>query len=155
EHLRTSQLIRREARTLALTLVDRYQEKDPERYHQAAWAVVRQRYLNPFQYRFALRQAETACRLAPDRGKYLTTLGVAQYRVADYRSALKTLARADQFNKGTPADLAFLALTHHQLGEKGPARDTLARLRELLKPGAGANEESLAFRCEAESVIAD
>src|SRR5207248_5714893 len=52
---------------------NRYRQEDnPDRYQQAAWAIVRQRYGNAFQYRFAVCQAETARRLAPDQGKYLT-----------------------------------------------------------------------------------
>ena len=52
---------------LALSLVGRYhEEKNPETYRQASWALVRRPYLNSFQYRFGLLQAEQACRLAPD-----------------------------------------------------------------------------------------
>jgi WD40 repeat protein/tRNA A-37 threonylcarbamoyl transferase component Bud32 len=64
--LRSSPTIRPPAQKLALSLMDRYREStDPKRYHDAAWPVIRHRYANPFQYRFALLQAETACRLAP------------------------------------------------------------------------------------------
>src|SRR5205085_475627 len=47
--------IRPEARQLALGWADRYpEETDPERYHRAARRVTRVRYLNDFQYQFAL-----------------------------------------------------------------------------------------------------
>jgi hypothetical protein len=94
-YLRDAPPLRPQARQLALALVHRYREEaDPERYHHASWAVVRQPCLNAFQYRFALRQAETACRLAPGRIKYQAALAAAQYRVGEYWQALHTLTNA-------------------------------------------------------------
>jgi WD40 repeat protein len=93
DYLQNSRTIRPEAQQLTLSLVDRYREEtDPEKYHQASWAIVRQPYLNAFQYRFALQQAETACRLAPDQPKYQATLSMAQYRVGQKEEAQATLA---------------------------------------------------------------
>src|SRR5262249_25091031 len=99
-YLRNSATIRPQSRKLALSLVDRYQDvTDPQRFDDAAWPVLRHPYANPFQYRFALMQAETACRLAPEEAKYRTTLGVAQYRAGKYKEALETLQKAEQSNK--------------------------------------------------------
>jgi hypothetical protein len=153
DYLRDSPTIRPEARQLALSLVERYREEDnPDAYHRAAWAVVRQRYLNPFQYRFALRQADTARQLAPKPDIYLATLGAAQYRVGQYREALATLTKGDPL--GTPTVPAFLALTHHQLGQKDQARTALARLRQSLKEPRWANsEEAGAILREAAGLI--
>jgi WD40 repeat protein/serine/threonine protein kinase len=82
DYLRNAPAIRPPARQLALSLVDRYHEDtDPENYHQASAALVRQPYLNVFQYRFALKQAEAACRLAPDRVEYRATLSLAKDRL--------------------------------------------------------------------------
>lgn len=68
DHLRTSPTITPRVRQRALSLVDRYREEtDPEKYNRASWAIVRLPYLNAFQYRSALSQAETAHRLAPTR----------------------------------------------------------------------------------------
>src|SRR5262249_27221485 len=123
-YLRDTASIRPEARQLARTLAERYREEpDPERYHQASRAVVRQRYLNAWQYRFALWQAKTACRLARDNADFLSTLGTAYYRVGEYQETLRTLTRSDQRrmarSQGSlPADLAFLAMTQHRLGQK-------------------------------------
>jgi tetratricopeptide (TPR) repeat protein len=155
DHLRRSPTIRPAARQQLLTLVERYREADnPERYHQASWAVVRQPYLNAFVYGFALRQADTACRLAPHQGKYQTTLGAAQYRAGQYEKALTTLARAEQLNQGSPADLAFLAMAQHRLGQKEQAQATLVRLRETLtKPPGAQRAEAEALRREAEALL--
>jgi WD40 repeat protein/serine/threonine protein kinase len=155
-YLRNSPLIRPQAKQLALSLVDRYQEEtDPERYSQAAWSVVRQRYLNAFQYDFALLQAKTACRLAPDLGPYVTILGAAQYRAHQYPEALKTLTKADQLHPGGPASLAFLAMTQHQLGQTDQARRTFERLREVMRAPPGArNREAADLLREAEALLA-
>jgi hypothetical protein len=83
DYLQSSPMLRPQARQLALSLVDRYHEEtDPEKYHEASQAIVCQPYLNVFQYRFALKQAETACRLAPEQAEYRATLKLAQDRLA-------------------------------------------------------------------------
>ncbi len=184
DYLRSSPMLRPAARQLALALADRYQEaSDPERYQQAAWSVLRQPHLNAFQYRFALRQAETACRLLPGQHPYLTTLGMAQYRAGQYPEAVATLAQADLLHRATPAslaflagqlpqglvalrqaeplqkavpmNLAFLAMTQHALGQPQQAQETLARLRQLLQqPGAVPNEDAQRSLREAEERLA-
>jgi WD40 repeat protein len=154
-YLRDSPTIRPEARQQALELVERYREEtDPEPYHQAAWTIIRQPDLNGFQYRFALCQAQTAYRLASQQAKNRTALGAAQYRAGRYAEALATLVPAAESDAAAPADLAFLALTRHRLGQKEPARAVLARLRETLRaPRWAQNEEAAAFLREAESRI--
>jgi WD40 repeat protein/serine/threonine protein kinase len=145
-YMRDAAAIRPEVRQLALTLAERYREEpDPDRYHRASRALVRQRYLDAGQYQFALWQAKTACRLTPDNGELLTTLGAAYYRVGNYPEALQTLLRSDQLqtarNQGSlPADLVFLAMTRHRLGQTNEARATLARLQEVMKQSRWAND---------------
>ena len=63
----------------------------------------------------------------PFEGSYHTTLGMAQYRLGKYQEALTTLTHADELNQdaqggSVPADLAFLAMTGYQIGEKDRAR---------------------------------
>jgi tetratricopeptide (TPR) repeat protein len=133
EHLNHSPTIRPEARQRALSWIDRYREEtDPEPYYQASWNLARQPYLNAFQYRFALLQAEHACTLAPTEGRYRTALGAAQYRAGHYQEALTTLMRADQPDEDSPVDLAFLAMTQHQLSQMDQAQTTLRRVRDLV-----------------------
>jgi tetratricopeptide (TPR) repeat protein len=152
DYLRTSQTLRPEVRKQALALAERHREEaDPEAYRRASWGLARQRYLNAFQNDRALRQAETAYRLAPEQGAARTTLGMAQYRAEKFQEAADTLTRADQLNQGVPANLAFLAMAQHQLGRDGEARDTLARLREILKRPEWVNDAtSQALLSEAE-----
>jgi hypothetical protein len=140
-----------------LKLVERYREEtDSERYHQAAWAVVRQPYLYFFQYRFALRQAEAACRQAAQEGKYRLTLGIAQYRAAQYPQALETLGGIEWPHEDIPAMLAFRAMTQHRLGQKDGARATLERLQKAVtSPAWRKNDDALTLWREAKAVVTD
>lgn len=127
--------------------------------NDVSWGIVRRADAASDQYRWGLRLAEKACRLRPENGLILNTLGVAQYRVGRYQDAVANLERSDRLNaeqlKGSiPADLAFLAMSRHRLGQAEPARTDLHRLRECMKkPDQAKNEESLAFLREAEAHI--
>jgi WD40 repeat protein len=82
DYVQNARTISPRARQTAKALVGRYREEaDPERYYQASRAIVRQPHLNRVQYDFALRQARTACRLAPDKVQYQITVGEAEARL--------------------------------------------------------------------------
>jgi hypothetical protein len=132
---------------IALDLVDRYHEEaDAAAYYRASWAAVRQRYLNPFQYRFALIQAKRA----GDR----TALGATRYRLGQYREALETLKQAGNEEKRLPANLAFQAIAEHQLDQAEAAQATLVRLRDLMRKSPGAEDtEARGLLLEAEGLI--
>ena len=136
--------------------MDRYHEEtNPETCHRASWALVRQPYLNTFQYRFALLQAEHACRLARDRQEYLNGLGAALHRGGRYQEAIDTLGAADQPDRSSPAALAFRAMAHHQLGQHEQACAVLARLRGIVdQPHWAKDAETLDLMHEAEALIA-
>jgi len=153
--VKTTPTIRPEVQQKALALVKLYwEEKDPDRYHQAAWDTVRRPCLSTPPYRLALRQAETACRLAPREDKYTITRGVALYRVGRYQEACATLTKAVQARESVPAALAFLAMAQHRLGEPRQAQETLARLRECMKrPGRAEDAEAQGFLREAEVLL--
>jgi tetratricopeptide (TPR) repeat protein len=135
--------------------VERYREEpDAKRYYAAAWPVLRHPYANPFQHRFALMQAETACRLAPEEAKYRTALGAAQYRAGKYGEARETLRKAEKDNKDIPPNLAFLAMAQHRLGKNDEANSTLARLREIAKQERWAKDaEAQVLLRETEELI--
>ena len=90
----------------------------------------------------------------------LSTLGVACCRVGHYEKALDVLARSDQINalreKGSgPADLAFLAMTHLQLGNAKEAEAKLQLLRERMKdPRSAQDAHAQGFLREAEELLA-
>ena len=85
---------------------------------------------------------------------------MAYYRVGNYQKALETLSRSDQINKtefqdSIPADLAFLAMTHQQLGHAKEAQAELQRLRERMKdPRWAQDAEAQGFLREAEALLA-
>jgi predicted NACHT family NTPase len=81
-------------REAALKLAETFPE-DANALNNASRAVVRQPGADAAAYQRALRQAEAACRLAPDNANYLNTLGVAYYRVGKYPEALQALTRSD------------------------------------------------------------
>jgi hypothetical protein len=71
---------------------------------------------------------------------------MALYRSARYAEAVDTLIRADRLNapggRGSlAADLAFLAMAQHGMGQTDRARDTLDRLRRSLEQPDRANDE--------------
>jgi predicted NACHT family NTPase len=146
-------------RQAALTLAERY-HPGLMKLNTASWAVVRQPGASAEVYGHALLQAGEAGRLEPRNGSYLTTLGVAQYRVGQYQAALETLVRSEKLNTGPvygplPTDLAFLAMAQYQLSQKEQAQATLARLREAMKKPRllPAPPFQAAFLREAEMLI--
>jgi hypothetical protein len=120
--------------------------------------VIKRRDAGKEAYARALRQAEAVGRLVPNNGVALNTLGVAQYRAQRYADALATLTQSAKLNAtkegSQPADLAFLAMTQHQLGQKNEAKAPLDRLREIMKqPRWAQNTEAVGFLREAEELI--
>ena len=122
----------------------------------ASWEVVKSPGRSRADYNCALRWSEAACRLRPDDGNFLDTLGVAQNRAEHYEKALSTLTRSNQLNGNRqPADLAFLAMALHRLRRTETSRATLKHLREVLGDSqAPARAEDQAFLREAEAVVA-
>lgn len=82
---------------------------------------------------------------------------MAQYRYGLITEAVATLARSNNLNQQEePADLAFLALAQHRLGQIEKARSILGRLREVMEhPKRAEDQESQAFLREAETIVLD
>jgi Flp pilus assembly protein TadD len=144
-------------REFALHVAQTHSEGDARALKAAAMAVVERRDAGKDAYTTALRRAEAAVRLAPRDGGILNTLGIAHYRMGDYAKALETLEQSEKLNaaKGPhPANLAFLAMAHHQLGHKEQAQARLTRLREVMKqPPWEKDHQALGFLREAEGLI--
>jgi hypothetical protein len=145
------------ARQKALELADRYHEEtDPQKYHAAAWPVLRHPVANVSVAQTALAQMQAASTKAADQAKYRAGLAVAHYRLGKfqkehYHEALRLLAKCDPTQ---PATLAFLAMTQYQLGQKAEAQATLTRLRTILKNAERAkDQESQSFLAEADSLM--
>ncbi len=161
ESLRRDSALSEPQRQLALALAEEVLE-NAVNLDRASWSVVRQPGARAAAIDHALRQAEAACRLIPDRSLFLSTLGLAQYRAGRYREALVTLERADRLNNAVdhgssvPRDLAFLALARHRLGQAAEAGATLDSLHALIKTTQWSkDEEAQAFLREAEVIELD
>jgi WD40 repeat protein len=152
EYLRRPAVLSSPAREKALVLAKRYpEETDPERFYQACWALLCRPGLNAMQYRFALGQAEAACRLRPNQSHYLLALGAAKYRTGSYREAQAALTQIDS---PSLARLAYLAMAQQRLGQHEQAQATFNRLREVSKKREGEKDEiAEALLCEAETLL--
>jgi WD40 repeat protein len=142
-----------------IALAEQHPE-DGNRLNNASWAEASHPGREPSAYLRAVRLAEGACRLDPNNGLSLNTLGVARYRAGRYQDAVADLSRslklnAARFGGPTPSDLAFLSMALHKLGQPVEARKTLEQLRDVMsrKPWSD-DSESINFSEEANSMIA-
>ena len=132
EALRQGAVASEPVRKRALSLAERVSEV-PAQLNIFSWSVVRRPDAGAVAYRRALRQAETACRLARQSGLFLTTLGVARYRTGQYREALAELERAAPlYGSPHPARFAVIAMAQHRLGQTADARKSLEQLRGVM-----------------------
>jgi eukaryotic-like serine/threonine-protein kinase len=157
--LRQNATLNDDVRSESLQQVEHRVYDDSDKLNAASWAIVARRDANADDYERALRWADAACKLQPDDANALNTLGVAQYRVGQFEAALATLIRSLMLNTtdgaAHSADLAFLAMTHHALGNTEQAKPLLDQLRELTKqPKWKDDAETQAFLREAEERIA-
>jgi WD40 repeat protein/tRNA A-37 threonylcarbamoyl transferase component Bud32 len=149
-----SRPLREEARARA----ERYLQ-NPEVLNERSWRVAAKPDQSKAAYQRALLQAQEACRLNPSNGELLNTLGVAHYRAGQYPAALECLTESDRIQsaryKGShPADLAFLAMTYHALGQKEKTAAFLDRLRDTMKQKRWARDtEAQALLQEAEALF--
>jgi len=128
---------------------------DPNRWNMEAWVLATDPDPKQRNIPRALELATRAAEAAPDSGAILNTLGVVQYRAGRYREAIETLTRSDQLNipmfQGRiPADVAFLALAHHHLGQKEEAARLLEELKQIADSDRWRNDgEAQGFLREA------
>lgn len=136
------------------------EEKDAQKYNDAAWLRVKAQYLHRVQHDIGLREAVTACRLGvnkPDylRFEYLTTLAMAQYRHGMVREALATSEKAAvEENSKRAHTLYILSLCHAKLGDLKKAADCIAQAAEIEKNKTWTpeqTEELVDLRREAEA----
>jgi WD40 repeat protein/tRNA A-37 threonylcarbamoyl transferase component Bud32 len=160
-HIRKDTSVTKKARQQALAWVKGYRV-EAWRLDRASWVVVRLPGAAAAASRLALRQAETACGSHPVEPHYFTTLGAAHYRLGQYKEALAALLRVQEL-RGNDAkehdELAFLAMTRHQLGQKEQAHAHLVQLRKRCKDMEGLDKEhpeaheARALLREAEAVV--
>lgn len=95
----------------------------------------------------------------PHRTAYLTTLGIAEFRLGNTEAALAHLVDAEQVRTSAgqdtpPRAIAFLAMTLHRLGRSSEAKSELDRLRRVVQNDqVTANDAARRFLSEAEATI--
>jgi WD40 repeat protein len=97
EHLQNDRSLK-EVRRQAAIAIARAQPEDATKLNNHAWDIVKAPGRDAAVYRSALRYIEEACSLEPENGDYVNTLGLAYYRVGEYRKVLETLTRSDKIN---------------------------------------------------------
>jgi WD40 repeat protein/tRNA A-37 threonylcarbamoyl transferase component Bud32 len=158
--LRQDASLSERTRRQAMALAEHYPE-EALRLNNTAWGIVVKPNAEPSAYRLALRQAEAACRVVPQDGSLLNTLGVAQYRTGMYKEAIATLLRANELNSAryrgsTPLDLAPLAMAYFQLGQTEKALTNLRQLREAARNAKWINDEDAqGLLRQAEALLAE
>jgi WD40 repeat protein/serine/threonine protein kinase len=111
------------------------------------------------EYQTALEKASKANSWEPNDPAILNTLGAAQYRLDSYEEALNTLVRSAQLlsaagEEPDPVNIAFTAMTVHQIGRSDEAKAALKQLRELCKDWPFDEDmEFQALLAEAEQLI--
>lgn len=162
-----------EIRDAAVRLA-RFRGDYPSSLLRDSWRVVKKKGATQEEYRQALERAVLARHnldmSRPDRGLYLLTLGVAQYRVGTPEhlhkalEALKDAERALEQGAETndpslylkrPAAAAVAAMVHWRLEQTDLAREALRRARDLI-PGDLENypdTDSVALLREAQALI--
>ena len=98
ERLRTLPGMSPSRRQEVLAVAQTYPE-DSSALNNLAWELVKLPGGEMSGYRKALRYSEEACQLEPENGDFLSTLGVAYYRVGNYEKALDVLSRSDKIER--------------------------------------------------------
>jgi eukaryotic-like serine/threonine-protein kinase len=93
-------------------------------HDQAAWhlsTIADPKFRNE---KWALELSMEAVRLAPNDGDFWNTLGLAYYRVGNWKEAIVALEKAMELSQGgDPGDWFFLAMAHWRLDNKDKARN--------------------------------
>jgi WD40 repeat protein len=155
ERIRTYPHLNEEVRQAALGIAHSRPE-NPELLNWEAWQAVRSAGRSVDYYRIYLRRLQNLCRAYPDRGDFLTTLGVAQYRLEKFTSAFEAFSAAEKCLSKSPGSasatcLAYLAMTQQKLGQTEAAQGSLDRLAGKWTP----DDESEELLQTVEAVIPD
>ena len=101
----------------------------------------------------SIELAQGAVSLAPEQGEYWNTLGVARYRDRQWSEALAALDRSCKLGGGGNAfDFFFMAMAHHQLGQKDKAQLFFTKAIRESDSGATLIEPIHHLRQEADSI---
>ncbi len=123
--------------------------------HRRAREIVIQTGLSEYLYRRGLILAETAHDKMPDKPAFLTTVGLAQYRMNWFAQAILTLTEAQQLHAaaGTAPHVLNEAVLIMALHRHGRVNDALRRWRELRGSAVGRNADAIRVVKEAAALL--
>lgn len=135
---------------LALTI----DPSEPLASNNLAWLLVNNVTAPPYNPEVAAPLAREASRWLPFNGLMSNTLGVAEYRVGNYKEALAALQRSMELrNGGDPADWFFIAMTYAKTGEIARAWVWYRMACECMEFYGSKHPEFLRFRNEATALF--
>ena len=127
---------------------------DPEAQNELSWALATSPNRGLHDSQLALRLAKKAVEQEPQAGGYWNTLGVAHYRVGDWKAAIEALEKSMQLRAGgDPADWFFLAMAHWQKGEKDQARQWYDKAVNGMEKNKSQDDELRRFCAEAAALL--
>jgi len=117
-----------------LPKVPRYPQAVNRTCNQLAWLLATCNEGNVRDPQRAVKLAERAVKDSPNEGSFWNTLGVARYRVGDYKRAIEALDKSMSLRKGGDAfDWFVLAMAHYRLHQTDDARKWYDRAVEWTK----------------------
>jgi serine/threonine protein kinase/tetratricopeptide (TPR) repeat protein len=132
---------------------------DPENgeaHNGVAWILVSVPCDPAFDPAHGLPLAKKAVALAPEKWTCWNTLGVAAYRMGDWKTAAECLLKSTSLTGGGAVDWFFLAMTRWNQGQKQEAREWFDRAVESIKKDTPTDfllNELLAFHAEAANLM--
>jgi len=126
----------------------------PDTQNDLAWALATSPNRGLPDLQVALRLAKNAVEREPQNGGYWNTLGVAHYRVGDWKAAIEALEKSKEFRAGGEASSwFFLAMSQWQNGEKNQARQWYDKAVEWMEKNKSQDDELRRFCNEAASLL--
>jgi tetratricopeptide (TPR) repeat protein len=103
----------------------------------------------------AVQLARKAVESEPTNGRFSHTLGVALYRLGEWKDAVDVLKKSDEQLKGDlfSFNAFFLAMAHWQLGEQDQARTWYDKAVAWMDKNQPNSRQLLRFRAEAEELM--
>ncbi len=137
-----------EVRDAALQRFDQFLPH-PQAFDTRAWHSATEPNLPDTEYLQALEWAQAATKKAPENGQFLTTLGIAQYRLKRYDQALGTLKDASKLHSDRLVAIwATMAMANHRLGNAEESTAALNRMEGLMRDASVSFDS--AIRCLAD-----
>jgi tetratricopeptide (TPR) repeat protein len=126
----------------------------PISHNALAWILANRPEVNLRNPKRAVELAKKAVQLVPKNRIFWQTLGYAEYRAGNWKSAITALEKVKEL--GSPGDSLEwfpLAMAHWKLGDKDQARALYDKASEWMDKNLPKNEELRRFREEAAELL--